>query len=143
MDRYVSMAGSRTQGLGSCPGEKGCPDADGRSRSATTSTSRRRWPESAEDAYGGGRNGSTGIARYHEGWHVGGPHSSSRRAIASLRSDQPRCASVMLSNKVSVSEPVLARSCKTARWPAMISGIVRHHGSAWPGPMAGPPGEPG
>ncbi len=49
----------------------------------------------------------------------------------------------MLSNKVSVSEPVLARSCKTARWPAVISGIVRHHGSAWPGPMAGPPGEPG
>ncbi len=39
--------------------------------------------------------------------------------------------------------PVLARSCKTARWPAVISGIVRHDGSAWPSPMTGPPGEPG
>jgi hypothetical protein len=61
-----------------------------------------------------------------EGWHVGGPQSSSRRAIASLRSDQFRCASVMLSNKVSVSgSGALLQDRQVA------CGDIRHRPSSW------------
>ena len=119
------------RGLGSCPGEKGAltlmADHGARPHRRATDVGRRA-PRTLMAV------GVTGVRALPATTRVGMSERPQSPAAAgpsaSLRS---RPAPVRFGHAVEQGQRSRtgpgASSCKTARWPAVISGIVRHHGA--------------